>query len=150
VAPFQFAALDVVVRGEDVCAGLVNYPVIGRGAGAGLGRRAEAVQRAQLVQRVESQLGGAPSGEVQALWYGLREALPSTVPPPCIAPSPASLATTSSSVRAQAVCVLHALRKAADARFVLMGWADDDWRAASTRAEQHEIALMQANQQGNA
>jgi hypothetical protein len=31
-----------------------------------------------------------------------------------------------------------------------MGWADDDWRAASARAEQHEIALMQANQQGNA
>jgi hypothetical protein len=25
-----------------------------------------------------------------------------------------------------------------------MGWADDDWRAASARAEQHEIALMQA------
>jgi hypothetical protein len=83
-------------------------------------------------------------------WYGLRQALPSTAPPPGIAPSPASFETTSSSVRAQAVCVLRALRKAADARFVLMGWADDDWRAASARAEQHEIALMQANQQGNA
>lgn len=83
-------------------------------------------------------------------WYGLRQALPSTVPPPGIAPSPASFETTSSSVRAQAVCVLRALRKAADARFVLMGWADDDWRAASARAEQHEIVLMQANQQGNA
>jgi hypothetical protein len=54
------------------------------------------------------------------------------------------------SVRAQAVCVLRALRKAADARFVLMGWADDDWRSACARAEQHELVLMQAFQQGNA
>jgi hypothetical protein len=53
-------------------------------------------------------------------------------------------------VQAQAVCVLRALRKAADARFVLMGWADDDWRAASARAEQHEITLMQAYQRGSA
>jgi hypothetical protein len=46
--------------------------------------------------------------------------------------------------------VLIALRKAADARFVLMGWADDDWRAACERAQAHELALMQAYQQGNA
>jgi hypothetical protein len=39
--------------------------------------------------------------------------------------------TTSLSVRAQAVRMLIALRKAADARFVLMGRADDDWCAAS-------------------
>ncbi len=83
-------------------------------------------------------------------WYGIREALPSTAPPPGIAPSPVSYGTASSSVRAQAVCVLRALRKAADARFVLMGWADDDWRAASARAEQHEITLMQAYQRGSA
>jgi hypothetical protein len=46
--------------------------------------------------------------------------------------------------------VLTALRKAADARFVLMGWADGDWGAACERAHQHEMALMQAYQQGNA
>lgn len=83
-------------------------------------------------------------------WYGIREAITSAAPSPAPSPGLASYGTTSSSVRAQAVCVLRALRKAADARFVLMGWADEDWRAASTRAEQHEIALMQAHQQGNA
>lgn len=83
-------------------------------------------------------------------WYGLRQAITSAAPSPAPSPGLASYGTTSSSVRAQAVCVLRALRKAADARFVLMGWADDDWRAASARAEQHEITLMQAHQQGSA
>lgn len=47
--------------------------------------------------------------------------------------------------------MLIALRKAADARFVLMGWAaDDDWRAACEQAQAHELTLMQAYQQGNA
>jgi hypothetical protein len=53
-------------------------------------------------------------------------------------------------VRAHALCVLIALRKAADARFVLMGWADNDWRAACERSQAHELTLMQAYQQGNA
>lgn len=83
-------------------------------------------------------------------WYGLRQAITSAASSPAPSPGLASYGTTSSSVRAQAVGVLRALRKAADARFVLMGWADDDWRAASARAEQHEIALMQAHQQGSA
>jgi hypothetical protein len=83
-------------------------------------------------------------------WYGLRQAITSAALSPAPSPGLASYGTTSSSVRAQAVCVLRAVRRAADARFVLMGWADDDWRAASTRAEQHEIALMQTHQQGSA
>ncbi|HEY1687786.1 MAG TPA: hypothetical protein VGF95_02875 [Solirubrobacteraceae bacterium] len=107
-----------------------------------------------LVGDGEARIGRAQWGYLSSVshvtWYGLREALPSTAPPPGIVPSPASFGTTSSSVRAQAACVLRALRKAADARFVLMGWADDDWRAAAARAEQHEIALIQANQRGNA
>jgi len=41
------------------------------------------------------------------------------------------------------LCALRARRKAADARFVLMGWADDDWRAASAQAEQDETTRMQ-------
>jgi hypothetical protein len=83
-------------------------------------------------------------------WYGLRQAITSTTPAPGVAGGLVSYGTTSSSARAQAVCVLRALRKAANVRFVLMGWADDDWRATSARAEQHEIALIQAYQQGNA
>ncbi len=107
-----------------------------------------------LVEDGDARIGRAQwsylSSVSHVTWYGLRQALPSTAPPPGIVPSPASFETTSSSVRTQVVCVLRALRKAADARFILMGWADDDWRAASARAEQHEIALMQAHQQGNA
>jgi hypothetical protein len=83
-------------------------------------------------------------------WYGLRQAITSPAPTPGLAGGLVSYGTTSSSVRAQALCVLIALRKAADARFVLMGWADEDWRAACERAQAHELALMRAYQQGNA
>jgi hypothetical protein len=83
-------------------------------------------------------------------WYGLRQAVTSPTPTPGLAGGLVSYGTTSSSVRVQALCVLIALRRAADARFVLMGWADDDWRAACTRAQAHELTLMQAYRQGNA
>ena len=83
-------------------------------------------------------------------WYGLRQAVTSAAPSPTPGPGLATYGTTSSSVRAQALCVLIALRKAADARFILMGWTDDEWRAVCARAQQHEMALMQAHQQGNA
>lgn len=83
-------------------------------------------------------------------WYGLMQAITSPAPTPGLGPGLVTYGTTSSSVRAQALCVLIALRKAADARFVLMGWADDDWRAACERAQAHELALMQAYQQGEA
>jgi len=53
-------------------------------------------------------------------------------------------------VRAQALCVLVALRNAVDARFVLMGWTDEDWRTACERAQAHELVLMQAYQQDSA
>jgi hypothetical protein len=84
-------------------------------------------------------------------WYGLREAIPKTATPsPGLAGGRVTFGTTSSSVRAQAACVLIALRKAADARFVLMGWADENWRAACERSQAHELTLMQAHQQGSA
>ncbi|HUB73510.1 MAG TPA: hypothetical protein VL979_05695 [Solirubrobacteraceae bacterium] len=107
-----------------------------------------------LVGDAEARIGRAQwsylSSVSHVTWYGLRQAITSAAPSPAPSAGLASYGTTSSSVRAQAVCVLRALRKAADARFVFMGWADDDWRAASARAEQHEIALMQAHQQGSA
>jgi len=78
------------------------------------------------------------------------QAITSAAPSPATGSGVASYGTTSLSVTAQAVCVLRALRKAADARFVLMGWADDDWRSACAPAEQHELVLMQAYQKGNA
>jgi hypothetical protein len=51
----------------------------------------------------------------------------------------------SSSVRLHALCVLIALRKVADAQLILMGWPDEDWRAACARVQQHELALMQVS-----
>jgi len=107
-----------------------------------------------LVDDGEARIGRAQwsylSSVSHVTWYGLRQAITSAAPSPVPGPGVASYGTTSLSVRAQGVCVLRALRKAADARFVLMGWADDDWRSACARAEQHELVLMQAYQQGNA
>jgi hypothetical protein len=80
-------------------------------------------------------------------WYGLRQAITSPAPAPRLRPGIATYGTTSSSLRTQALCVLIALRKAADARFLLMGWADEDWRGACARAHQHELMLMQAHRQ---
>lgn len=107
-----------------------------------------------LVGDGEARIGRAQwsylSSVSHVTWYGLREALPNTAPTQVLGPGLATYGTTSSSVRAQALCVLIALRKAAAARFVLMGWADEDWRAACARAQEHELELMQAYQQGNA
>jgi len=107
-----------------------------------------------LVGDGEARIGRAQWSYLSAVshvtWYGLREALPRTAPTPGLGPGLATYGTTSSSVRAQALCVLIALRKAADARFVLMGWADENWRAACARAQQYELALMHASQQGDA
>jgi hypothetical protein len=105
-----------------------------------------------LVGDGEARIGRAQwsylSSVSHVTWYGLRQAITSTAPTPGLGPGLATYGTTSSSVRAQALCVLIALRKAAAARFVLMGWADDDWRSACERAQQHELALMQVYQQG--
>ena len=107
-----------------------------------------------LVGDGEAQIGKALWSYLSAVshvtWYGLRQAITSTAPSPGLAGGRVTFGTTSSSVRAQAACVLIALRKAADARFVLMGWADEDWRAACARAQAHELTLMQAHQQGSA
>lgn len=54
--------------------------------------------------------------------------------------------TDSGSVFLQAICVLRALRQAADARFALMGWQDDQWQSAAASAETLERNLLQALQ----
>lgn len=107
-----------------------------------------------LVGDGEARIGRAQwsylSSVSHVTWYGLLQAVTSAAPTPGLGPGLATYGTTSSSVRAQALSVLIALRKAAVSRFVLMGWADDDWRAACEQAKAHELALMQAYQQGNA
>jgi hypothetical protein len=107
-----------------------------------------------LVGDGEARIGKAQwsylSSVSHVTWYGLRQAIMGPAPTPGLGPGVVTFGTTSSSVRSQALCVLIALRKAADARFVLMGWADDDWHAACEGAQAHELALMQAYQQGDA
>ena len=76
-------------------------------------------------------------------WYGLRQALSDPPTEQAVAaPSLVAVGTTSSSVRAQAACILVALRKAATSTFTLMGWADAEWEAACRRAAAHERALI--------
>ncbi len=82
-------------------------------------------------------------------WFGLLQAITSPPPTPGLGPGLVTYGTTSWSVQANALCVLIALRKAADARFVLMGWANEDWRAACARAQHHEMPLMEAHRLGN-
>jgi hypothetical protein len=107
-----------------------------------------------LVGDGEARIGRAQWSYLSAVshvtWYGLRQAITSPALTPGLGGGLATYGTTSSSVRAHALCVLIALRNAADARFVLMGWVDDDWRAACARAQQHEQVLLQAYQQGTA
>lgn len=55
---------------------------------------------------------------------------------------PTGVGTTAAGVRIQAACALRAVRKAAAARFTLMGWLDRDWSRASSTAEEHETELM--------
>jgi hypothetical protein len=75
--------------------------------------------------------------------FVLFEAAPSTAPD-ASGQSLAEIGTKSSSVYAQAICVLKALRKAGEARLLLMGWTDDEWNAARRRSEAHEAALVRA------
>jgi hypothetical protein len=107
-----------------------------------------------LVDDDEARIGKAQwsylSAVSHATWYGLRQAITSDAPSPGPGPNLISFGTTSSSVRAQALCVLIALRKAADSRFVLMGWNDEDWRSACDRAQRHETVLMQVYRQAQA
>jgi hypothetical protein len=52
--------------------------------------------------------------------------------------------TDSTRVATQAWCVLRALRAAANRRFILMGWADQEWQDAAGRAEEYEYSLFQS------
>lgn len=99
-----------------------------------------------------SKLGKVEWGYLSAVdhgtWYGLRQAF--LVPPQesPFGPPVAGVGTTVAGVRSQAVCVIRAVRKAATARFTLMGWLDTEWTVASQRAKQHETELIRLSQSG--
>jgi hypothetical protein len=78
-------------------------------------------------------------------WYGLRQAITEAGAESDLGPSLVSIGITLNSVRAQAVCILKALRTAATARFTLMGWVDEEWQVASRRSAVHERELVEAS-----
>lgn len=83
-------------------------------------------------------------------WFGLRAALMLDDATANIATglTTVPVGTNSSAVAGQALCIVKALRQAATARFTLMGWQDDQWKAACRVAQQHELALLRAYQAG--
>lgn len=52
--------------------------------------------------------------------------------------------TTASGVLLQAVCILKALRRAADSRFELMGWSSTAWSDAVRASIEHEGEVLRA------
>jgi hypothetical protein len=76
-------------------------------------------------------------------WWGLRQSVVEPPSDPGVSGlSLAGVGTTAASVFSQAVCVVRAVRKAASARFALMGWEDTEWNAASSEAEVYERAVI--------
>jgi hypothetical protein len=65
VPPPHATTLDALVRGDDMRACLIEYPVIWGAARAALGGRAEAIEHPQLVERVESSGRRSQPCEVQ-------------------------------------------------------------------------------------
>jgi hypothetical protein len=86
------------------------------------------------------------SAVTHGTWYGLREALTPHAEAEHAGFTLASVGTSTSSIRWQAVCLLGAVRAASTVRNALMGWSSDEWVTACRRAEEHEIALVAAAQ----
>lgn len=86
------------------------------------------------------------SAVTHTAWYGLLEALTPHSEAEHAGFTLASVGTSTSSVRWQAVCLLGAMRAATTTRHDLMGWSSAEWDSACRRAEQHEIALVTAAQ----
>jgi hypothetical protein len=78
-------------------------------------------------------------------WYGLRVSIGSESPEPGLLGSPmAHVFVRTQSVQLQAFCVLRALRAAGAAQCRLMGWEDETWATAASRAYEHSVWLLEA------
>ncbi|HKI17090.1 MAG TPA: hypothetical protein VKA15_04395 [Isosphaeraceae bacterium] len=98
-----------------------------------------------LVDSAAANIGRAQwsylSGVLHVTWYALRQAVETPVESP-VGPPLAAVGTDSRSVYAQAVCVIRALRVAANRRMTFMGWADPEWPELCKRVEAHEGVLI--------
>ena len=105
---------------------------------------------ALLVDDGEARIGGLLWSRLSAVthvtWWGLQWAflLPEDEPSSSGGFATVPVGTDSARVATQAWCVLRALRVAADRRFTLMGWTDQEWQDACREAEEHEYTLFQA------
>jgi hypothetical protein len=86
------------------------------------------------------------SAVIHVTYFGLRSAMlvQDSMPNPISGQAQVPIGTDATSVYLQAVCVLKALRRTADARFALMAWRDEEWNAAATAAEKLEKHLLDA------
>jgi hypothetical protein len=111
-------------------------------------RRTDLPDPAQLVSDAESKIGkwlwSRLSAVAHVTFFGLQAAMLLGDSKPSVVPGLASVpvGTDASSVALQAFCIVRALRKAATAHFALMGWEDDQWKAARDQAEQTELKLF--------
>jgi hypothetical protein len=99
-----------------------------------------------LVSDEESEIGKLLWSRLSAVahvtWFGLRWALMTEDATPKFATglTTVPVGTNSSAVAGQALCVIKALRRAANAHFTLMGWDDDAWRMPRGRAARGRAA----------
>ena len=104
----------------------------------------------ELVGTLGGRLGRAQWSYLSAVshgtWYGLRQAVASEPVETAFGAPLADFGTKLTDVWSQAICVTRALRGAAHARFILMGWIDDEWREACRLSEAHENSLLVALQ----
>ena len=107
-----------------------------------------------LVSDTEAKIGKLLWSRLSAVshvtYFGLESAMLLSDMTPSLSPGVKNVpvGTDSSSVSLMAFCVVRALRQAATARFALMGWEDDSWRAAREFAQQQELALFQTLKAG--
>jgi hypothetical protein len=96
--------------------------------------------------KIGSVLWSRLSAVSHVTFWGLRSAFDDggAVSDPVSGRTEVPVGTDARSVSLQAVCLLRALRRAADAMFELVGWQDDEWTAAATAAENLERQLLDA------
>lgn len=99
-------------------------------------------------RRIGKLLWSRLSAVSHVTWFGLRSALSLGDAAANIASglSTVPVGTDISAVSLQALCILKALRQAATAHFMLMGWQDNQWTTSCRLAEQHELELFRARQ----
>lgn len=117
----------------------------------GVARRSVPAGIAQLLtddqtSRIGKYLWSRLSAVLHVTYFGLRSAMliQESTANPISGQASVPIGTDATSVYLQAVGILKAIRRAADARFELMGWRDHDWSAAAGAAEQLEKSLLDA------